>query len=308
MRWLAIGPFVCCAASLVLAFLCLFAGSSKGFMEDYAVLTTKPRLDPNNHTTNQLNTSRIGQNIFNTSESSSSTLGQLIDNITNSIESDIQDLITSTARDLGLHDFYTAHLMTYCEGYYKPAPVPNATLPKHDISKNVTNCSNRTAMYDFNPEEILQRELSASGTGIDLSDLDWPQDIQKGINALRISAKATFVLYCIAIGFIGIAWLSAGIAFCLQGRLSALVNVVLDWLALIVLGIASAIATAVAVKASDVINKYGNDIGVSAGKGKKFLIITWVATGLLLLASILWCVDCCFGGRRKGLVKAPKHG
>ncbi|KAF7190212.1 SUR7 family protein pun1 [Pseudocercospora fuligena] len=295
MRWLAIGPFLCCAASLVLAFLCLFAGSSKGFMEDYAVLT--------------LNTSRIGQNIFNTSESSSSTLGQLIDNVTNSIESDIQDLITSTARDLGLHDFYSAHLMTYCEGYYKPGPVANATLSKDDISKNVTECSNRTAMYNFDPEEILQRELDESGTGVDLSDLDWPDDIQKGIDALRISAKATFVLYCIAIGFIGVAFLSAGISFFMQGRLSALINVILDWFAFVVLGIASAIATAIAVKASGVINEYGNDIGVSASKGRNFLTMTWVATGLLLFASILWFVDCCFGGRRKvPAYSAPKHG
>ncbi|EME88066.1 uncharacterized protein MYCFIDRAFT_85950 [Pseudocercospora fijiensis CIRAD86] len=295
MRWFAVGPVICCAASLVLAFLCLFAGSHKGFMEDYALLT--------------LNTSRVGQNIFNTSESSSSTLGQLIDNVTNSIESDIQDLITSTARDLGLHDFYSAHLMTYCEGYYKPGPVPNATLSKDDISKNVTQCSNRTAMYSFDPQEILQKELNESGTGVDLSDLDWPEDIQKGIDAVRISAKATFVLYCIAIGFIGIALVLAAISFCTQGRLSALINVIVDWLAFIVLGIASAIATAIAVKASDVINRYGHDIGVSASKGRNFLIITWVATGLLLLSSILWCVDCCVGGRRKRhQYTAAKHG
>lgn len=101
--------------------------------------------------------------------------------------------------------------MTYCEGYYKPGPVPNATLSKDDISKNVTECSNRTAMYNFDPEEILQRELDESGTGVDLSDLDWPDDIQKGIDALIISAKATFVLYCIAIGFIGVALLSVSV-------------------------------------------------------------------------------------------------
>lgn len=95
--------------------------------------------------------------------------------------------------------------MTYCEGYYTPGPTANATLDKSDISKNVTKCSNRTAMYNFDPQAILQRELDESGTGIDLSDLDWPEDIQDGIDALRVSAKATFVLYCVAIGFIGVA-------------------------------------------------------------------------------------------------------
>lgn len=46
MRFSALLPVVFIAASFVLTFLCLFAGSNKGFMEDYAALT--------------LNTSRIG--------------------------------------------------------------------------------------------------------------------------------------------------------------------------------------------------------------------------------------------------------
>lgn len=54
MRCLAVIPILLCAASLVLTFLCLFAGRNKGFMEDYAVLT--------------LNTSRIGQNVLQTLE------------------------------------------------------------------------------------------------------------------------------------------------------------------------------------------------------------------------------------------------
>lgn len=39
MRFLAAIPIVFCTTSFVLAFLCLFAGNRKGFMEDYAILT-----------------------------------------------------------------------------------------------------------------------------------------------------------------------------------------------------------------------------------------------------------------------------
>ncbi len=39
LRLLAVVPAVLCTAALILSFLCLFAGSKKGFMEDYAVLT-----------------------------------------------------------------------------------------------------------------------------------------------------------------------------------------------------------------------------------------------------------------------------
>ena len=43
--------------------------------------------------------------------------------------------------------------------------MPNATISKSDISKNVTDCSNRTAMYNFDPRQMIQRELNESGHG-----------------------------------------------------------------------------------------------------------------------------------------------
>jgi general stress protein CsbA len=42
MRILAVLPTVFCTVALVLSFLCLFAGSKKGFMEDYAIVTVRP--------------------------------------------------------------------------------------------------------------------------------------------------------------------------------------------------------------------------------------------------------------------------
>jgi len=235
---------------------------------------------------------------------SSADTSRFFDDLTNSIEEDIEDGITSIAQELGVHDFYSYHLMDYCEGYYKPGPVANATLSKSDISKNVTSCSNETGFWNFDPREIIQRELNESGhSSINLvTDLDWPEDINKGLHALRVAARAMFVLYCIAIAFIGIAFIVAVISIFFAGRLSALFNVVIDWLAFIVVGIASAIATAIVVKGTDIINDHGHEIGVSAQRGTKFLIITWVATGLMLLASMVWCFDCVVGRRHKSYV------
>lgn len=198
--------------------------------------------------------------------------------------------------------------MAYCEGYYTPDPVPNATLKRSDINRNVTDCSNRTAMYNFDPQRILQQELDNSGHGnINLvSDLRWPEGVSDGIRALRIAARAAFVLYCIAIAFEGIALILAMVSFFLEGRLSAFANMFVDWLAFLVIGIASAITTAIAVKGADVINEYGDDIGIQAQRGDKFLILTWIATGLMLLASIVWCFDCILGSRRRR--SASKYG
>ncbi|KAK4507832.1 hypothetical protein PRZ48_001567 [Zasmidium cellare] len=296
MRFSALIPVVFITASFILAFLCLFAGSKQGFLEDYAVITW--------------NTSRIGYDVLDNSDSSSSSSGltSIIDNIGDEIGDSIEGAINDVAQDLGIHDFYSAHLMNYCEGFYTPAAIPNATVSKSDIHKNVTACSNRTAMYNFDPQQIIQKELNNSvGSGVVnlVNDLNWPEDITNGIRALQVAAKAAFVLYCIAIGFIGVALILAVVSIFFEGRLSALLNMLVDWLAFLVLGIASAIATAIAVKGASVINKYGDDIGVSAQQGNKFMILTWVATGLLLLASIVWCFDCIAGRRRR--VAEPKY-
>lgn len=232
-----------------------------------------------------------------------------IDNITNSIESEIQDGVSSIAKDLGLHDFYSVHLMDYCEGYFVPSAVPNDTISRSDIHKNVTACANRTALFDFDPQQVLQRELNRSGHGdIHLSDLQWPESIDKGFNDLRITAKAMFVLYCIAIGFIVLALVAAVVGLFHSGTMTMVSNVIIDWLAFITIGVASAIATAIAVKGASIINKYGNEIGIAANKGTKFLVLTWVATGLMIIATFTWCFALFSHRRSESFRYTPKKG
>jgi hypothetical protein len=43
MRLSALIPAVLSAAALILSFLCLFAGSKQGFMEDYAIVTVSKK-------------------------------------------------------------------------------------------------------------------------------------------------------------------------------------------------------------------------------------------------------------------------
>lgn len=177
--------------------------------------------------------------------------------------------------------------------------MPNATVSKGDISKNVTDCSNRTAMYHFNPRQMLQRELNESGHDVNLTQLGWPDEVDDAIHALEVASNAMFVLYCIGIAFAAIALISALASIFFSGRLSAFVNIIVDMIAFLAVGIASAIATAISVKAAHIINDKGNGIGISAQKGSKFMILTWVATACLLVASMVWCFDCVVGRRNK---------
>jgi len=294
MRLLPVLPAVLSLAALILAFLCLFAGSKPNFMESYSILT--------------LNTSRIGQNLISASSSSSSNnpissfFHNLTDPIVKGLENDLNNAAASFAKDLGLQDFYSAHLMDYCYGRYTPTTVPNATVTPH---KNVTHCSNRTAMFAFDPTAALQKSLNDSGLDITLSQLNWPKDLEDGIKSLRVAVKGAFVLYCIGIGlcFLTILACAFWTSKCSDGgRGIAVVEIMVAFLAFLSLGIASAITTAVAVKGDKIIDKYGKPIGVSADRGNGFLGLTWAATVLMFLASILGCVGC-FTKRNRRSVK-----
>jgi hypothetical protein len=199
---------------------------------------------------------------------------------------------------LGLHDFYSAHLLDYCEGYYTPTSLPNATVSRGDIGQNITACSNRTSFFHFDPTAALQRELNKTGTGVTLEELHWPAAVDTGIHTLRLAQKAAFLLYCISAGLIILAVLFSAFSSFVHGRLSAFIDILLWSLAFLATLLASAITTAVAVKASNVVNKHGKDIGVSASRGGKFMVLTWVATGLCGINVFVWVFECLRGRRR----------
>jgi hypothetical protein len=265
----------------------------------------------------QLNTSRIGQTLVQAAENETSTgissldptggilsgwLKNATSGLTNKIEGIVNSAVTDLAKEFGVEDFYSLHLMDYCEGTFTPGPLPNATLKASSIHRNVTYCSNRTAMVNFDPTAALQRTLNESGTGITLADLHWPSQIEDGIRDLKVAINVTFVLYCIgaALAFVvflvGLAWIfSAG------GRGRPLLEFVLAFLTFLVLAIASIVITVVGVKGSNIINKYGDEIGVEANRGNGYLGLTWASTGLMLVASVIGLVGLC--GSRKRRVK-----
>lgn len=297
-------------AAIVLVFLTLFAGSKPNFMEDYAILTVNTSLltltllsDP--LTLIQLNTSRIGQNLFNSSSSSSSNpLTNLIHAGESALEHDASNYVSSIAKDIGLSDFYSAHMLDHCQGVFLPGPVPNATLPAKDIKHNVTSCSNRTAFAHFDPSAELQATLNETHTGVTLQELGWPQDLENGITALKDVFDAVFVLYCVGLGFTFLSLLTslffATPASSTMSRLgSALCHLLVTGIAALCLVVASIAVTVVAVKGAHIINHYGNDIGVSGDWGGKFLALTWAATGCMVVATFLGLVPHCSGGGRR---------
>ncbi|KAJ9317045.1 hypothetical protein DTO271D3_2784 [Paecilomyces variotii] len=246
-------PAVCTFIAFILGMLCLFAGSQKGILDGSADILT-------------LNTSQIGQA---SSYGAVSSYGA-----------------SDPARELGIYDFYAIHVMSYCEGYFKISDTGAAI-------RNVTGCSNRTVLFNFDPTDVLSGELN---DGVNLSDINWSDAIDDDFEVLSTTTKAMAILYCIGTGATGVAVVAGAWLVFTGGRTQAIAELLLSMLGFIALGTSSAIATVMAMKFVDLINRHGKAIDVSATRGDKFLGMTWAAVGLLLVA-ILSSLLMVLGGR-----------
>lgn len=112
-----------------------------------------------------------------------------------------------------------------------------------------------------------------------------------------------------SIGLIGLATLTSIVSFAFSGRMSACGNIVIALLAFLVVAISSALATAIAVIGARAVDRYAEQVGVTASPGRRFLGLTWGATAAMLVCLVWWCVDCCVGsrGRRKRFSRGEKY-
>ncbi|CAF9918121.1 MAG: hypothetical protein ALECFALPRED_000566 [Alectoria fallacina] len=280
-RW-ALVPLLFIITAYILSMLCIFAGSKRGYLEDADLFT--------------LNTSMLGRTTLDTSKTSSSILKSL----TNTIQKDVNEAISDVAKILNIHDFYSAHILDYCEGFYTPSPTANLTSQP---SKNITYCSNETSFFHFDPGAVIQNELKP---GVNLTDLKWPSAIQDGVHAVEDATDIMFVLYFIGAATTGVALIAALVGVREVWPYRVITCLMLTSLAFGSLLLASSIATIVIGKVVNAINEHGNDIGVYAYKGQTFINMTWAATLLVLITGFMWSYE--FIQERKGATLVQKGG
>lgn len=118
---------------------------------------------------------------------------------------------------------------------------------------------------------------------------------------------AIFVLYVLGICFTGIAMITTLLAFFMETGWVSIANWIVTLLAAICLFIASIMVTVVGSKVVDELNDKGNDIGVYADRGSKFLGLTWAPTVLMIAASVTWFTMCCTRLRKQKKEFNEKH-
>lgn len=138
-------------------------------------------------------------------------------------------------------------------------------------------------------DEVLDEELSAGPFSLNLADIDWPEEIQDNIDKLNDLILALFVFYVLGMGFSGLSLIGTVLGFLKpKSVLINLTNLILASLAALVLIVGAAIATAAGTKGVKEINKVAEKAGVEAQRGTNFIIINWVAAGVMFFSTLFW--------------------
>ena len=162
-----------------------------------------------------------------------------------------------------------------------------------NASKDVSFCSEEDAFYHFDPLESIKKSIERAGLSDTISAqvVDaLPDALDDAITALRTAYRVIFVLYCMGIALAFLSMVFSLLGIFVTKRMYVLINAALANLACLSLGIASAVVTAVVVEGAKAVNKFGEDVGIVAERGDKFLGLTWAATLLMLVAFAVWLV------------------
>ncbi|KAK1757822.1 actin cortical patch SUR7/pH-response regulator pali [Echria macrotheca] len=317
MKQLPIGiPIVASLAAFILVLLALFSGSRPGFMESYDIIS--------------FNTSALGKNLLDRDPNEptpTSSGGGLCDDLNGflgrtcssataaagSIESDIANTLNDIGNDiadeladrLGIHEFYSLHPLTICEGDF----TPNATAP--GAGRNISECHHGFT-DGYNISSLLDHGLQVGRFRLTLADLGFTKELQDPIDTLNSVLKAFTAILIVAVGFTGLSFLASVAALFLVGRRerpTVLTNLVLAALAFGFLLLSGLMGTIAGSVAADKVNDKGADIGIHASMGVGYTVITWVAVGLMLVAFGFWLWKLLRhrNGRTMGAGRTRKH-
>lgn len=123
---------------------------------------------------------------------------------------------TSLVEAYGIHDWYSMHVMNYCEGSYSSYN-----------TKTNGSCSGQTPFFYFNPINIMDSQFN-TGTnvsvlgvhlGIELSASGWPSQITNALKNSEGAYKFMFFMLCMGIAAIGVELIVSLVVFIIDRRI-----------------------------------------------------------------------------------------
>ncbi|KAI0153621.1 SUR7/PalI family-domain-containing protein [Pestalotiopsis sp. NC0098] len=173
MRAFAFISIVLSLVALILSMLCLFAGHTRGFIEDGQILT--------------ITISPMGK--------------ERLWNLTTSNPDNTDSQLGSLTSQVGINDWYSLYVMNYCTGSYA-----NST------SEATESCSEAVPFFSFNPIQLIRPQLNGSSgfsigglsAGVSISASGWPSQIDDVSGKIESGYKAMFFMLCLGIAASGV--------------------------------------------------------------------------------------------------------
>ncbi|KAG8162259.1 hypothetical protein KVR01_008024 [Diaporthe batatas] len=312
--------------SFVLVILTIFAGNKPGFMEDYHILyfntstlgenlipnlkarapmpepTAAPVLLDRFHATpeKRINIGDVGGAIGDGLGQAGSALGGVATAAASAATEvagkglgalqDIQnDIADKLAKELGIKEFYSVHLVDLCQGDFSPKPTdPDATF-------DVENCTEPFNYNLLNITALLDKQLGVGPFKLNLADLGLTNDIQDKLDDVPKIIQAIVAMYIIGAIFVLLTLFGSCGAVALipnaAGRTIVMGNLGLAGGAVFFLLIGNLITTVGSGVVVDKVTDLGDKIGLSAVRGGKFMALSWSAFVLMLLTVFYWVYE-----------------
>lgn len=144
----------------------------------------------------------------------------------------------------------------------------------------------------YNLTAKFDHELSVGPLDLNLADLGFTKDLQDEFDKIPRLLMALAVVYILAVGFTALSFLGSVAALPLidgaKARLVVVANLGAAGLAAFLLLVGSLTTTVGARSAAHKIDDLGEDIGLRATAGAKFLGLTWATFGLMAVAAAYW--------------------
>ena len=179
------------------------------------------------------------------------------------------------AKAFSLPDFYSIHLLNFCQGDYRSKPAADDASQAVQASREVTSCSKLNISGTVDLRAMLEEQMNGISKHLNSA---WPSEIDHGMAALHDAQDAMHALFISALVSMTLSLLATlGTAIFPWSNFGTFAATFLNLLSASTLGLANGFLTLVIFQTFGLIKSWGSDVGVEAIRGNKLVILAWSA-------------------------------